>query len=447
VGVLDDAIREHLALKRRHGASEGELKRKEAEALGPARREPPPSPPQEPSRPGTTTPRLAPAVSAPPDPVPATEEGAGLFDRTEEEPDLAPSRSAAPDEDLELKAPEFIQPRSEQAADRPSVEPDEARADLRETSAPDPDLELLPEERDLPPEDRVDQAEPPPTVVAGGILADSAPSHRGPILGDEDLVAPEPEPSTPAPSESFEETALDEVPLEERLEDERLAAMPPDDEPLEPGAPPAADPASQETRELQLDEVEEAEPEVEDAVTAPEEPGEESPFLVSPEPGVVEEEYILEEEAEPAPAALDPDLPPEAGSSPDTAPPEARGASYDEATVYHPPPTETGPAAGDELITDDDLLPEEEALVADEEPLEEEEEALDAGAGGHALEEEEPYPPEPLATETGGGPPAEPIEPADDDVLEETPEFLQEDSEDERMWFDQGSPRDFDLDR
>jgi hypothetical protein len=38
MGVLDDAIREHLELKRRHGASEEEISRAEAEALTPARR-------------------------------------------------------------------------------------------------------------------------------------------------------------------------------------------------------------------------------------------------------------------------------------------------------------------------------------------------------------------------------------------------------------------------
>jgi hypothetical protein len=39
MGVLDDAIREHLELKRRHGAPEQELQRQEEEALGPVRRE------------------------------------------------------------------------------------------------------------------------------------------------------------------------------------------------------------------------------------------------------------------------------------------------------------------------------------------------------------------------------------------------------------------------
>jgi hypothetical protein len=41
MGVLDDAIREHLDLKRQHGAAEDEIAREEAEALGPARRDTP----------------------------------------------------------------------------------------------------------------------------------------------------------------------------------------------------------------------------------------------------------------------------------------------------------------------------------------------------------------------------------------------------------------------
>jgi hypothetical protein len=39
MGVLDDAIREHLELKRKHGVPEDEVQRQEEEALGPARRE------------------------------------------------------------------------------------------------------------------------------------------------------------------------------------------------------------------------------------------------------------------------------------------------------------------------------------------------------------------------------------------------------------------------
>ena len=38
MGLLDDAIKEHLELKRRRGADAGEISRLESEALGPVRR-------------------------------------------------------------------------------------------------------------------------------------------------------------------------------------------------------------------------------------------------------------------------------------------------------------------------------------------------------------------------------------------------------------------------
>lgn len=53
--------------------------------------------------------------------------------------------------------------------------------------------------------------------------------------------------------------------------------------------------------------------------------------------------------------------------------------------------------------------------------------------------EDEPFAPEP--------PPAEKQEEADENVLEETPEFLQETPEHDRLWFEQKPPRDFDFDR
>jgi hypothetical protein len=45
MGLLDDAIREHLDLKRRRGADPAEVARLEQEALGPVRREPAPAEP------------------------------------------------------------------------------------------------------------------------------------------------------------------------------------------------------------------------------------------------------------------------------------------------------------------------------------------------------------------------------------------------------------------
>jgi hypothetical protein len=51
--------------------------------------------------------------------------------------------------------------------------------------------------------------------------------------------------------------------------------------------------------------------------------------------------------------------------------------------------------------------------------------------------EPEPQPQPPAATEAAEG----------EDVLEETPDFLQETPEHDRLWFEQKPPRDFDLDR
>jgi hypothetical protein len=77
-------------------------------------------------------------------------------------------------------------------------------------------------------------------------------------------------------------------------------------------------------------------------------------------------------------------------------------------------------------------------------------------AAGDALPEGEPGVPE----EPAPGEPAsaagydedpwveeEPAPPGEEDVLEETPEFLQETPEHDRLWFEQKPPRDFDWDR
>jgi|SRR5215210_3738445 len=55
-------------------------------------------------------------------------------------------------------------------------------------------------------------------------------------------------------------------------------------------------------------------------------------------------------------------------------------------------------------------------------------------------------PEEPTAAYQAAPPPEPPAE-GDEDVLEETPDFLQETPEHDRLWFEQKPPRDFDLDR
>ena|SRR5205085_6535108 len=130
MGVLDDAIREHLELKRLHGASDEEIAQEEAEALGPARRDFPaqaeaeaepeaeesaePSdvePPMEAAPLGKETlaetvidepPPPAPEPEAEPEPEPEPEPGP--------EPESEPERTSESDnEDVLEETPEFLQ--------------------------------------------------------------------------------------------------------------------------------------------------------------------------------------------------------------------------------------------------------------------------------------------------------------------------------------------------
>jgi hypothetical protein len=76
MGLLDDAIREHLELKRRHGAEASELADLEKEAFGPARKGPEPlEVPAEPAEPVAPVEPVepAPASEAPAPPPPASD--------------------------------------------------------------------------------------------------------------------------------------------------------------------------------------------------------------------------------------------------------------------------------------------------------------------------------------------------------------------------------------
>ena len=66
MGTLDDAIRQHLELKRRAGAPETEVERIEAEALGPGRRDAPDPAAEAPAPPAAPVPDLPPAPTEPP---------------------------------------------------------------------------------------------------------------------------------------------------------------------------------------------------------------------------------------------------------------------------------------------------------------------------------------------------------------------------------------------
>jgi hypothetical protein len=193
MGLLDDAIREHLELKRRHGADASEVARQEHEALGPARRGPEPldvppvgAPAHEPVDPVLTQAEVdAPVYEEPddaldwepepePEPLPAAEA-----------PVSSPAPGAEPIEDIDWEAPSA--PVSE-----PEPEPE-----------PEPIREPEPE-----PEPSVNQ----PTVAFDA--ADVEEAQRRPSPRRE----PEPAPSGP------DEDVLEETPdfLQETPEHDRL---------------------------------------------------------------------------------------------------------------------------------------------------------------------------------------------------------------------------------
>jgi hypothetical protein len=132
MGLLDDAIRDHLELKRRHGAGEDEVRRQEQEALGPPGRGQVPQPLSPPGEeplddpsdeaPARTVdePPVAPPEDdpeAPPISADTATEEAWLDDPVEEPP---PAAYAAPrtetsepadesPEDVLEETPEFLQ--------------------------------------------------------------------------------------------------------------------------------------------------------------------------------------------------------------------------------------------------------------------------------------------------------------------------------------------------
>jgi len=103
MGLLDDAIREHLDLKRRRGADPAEVARMEQEALGPVRRQPAPAPAE------PVADELARAEAEPtpaPDERPVAETAPAPSERDEPEHPHPASDDLHPDEHTHVLAPE-----------------------------------------------------------------------------------------------------------------------------------------------------------------------------------------------------------------------------------------------------------------------------------------------------------------------------------------------------
>jgi hypothetical protein len=199
VGLLDDAIREHLELKRLHGAPDDEIQRAEQEALGPARRDPA----GEPAGAGLPLLEEVPgeAIEPPPPPPPA-EPSMETF--VAEEPVTLGEEAPPVDE------PVFA---DEYAAEPAPADFDD---DFEESGRPpEPALPPSAPEHDLIADEDLEEAEPPGTPKP----------HGDPAIGDysEPVVSVD-EPANAAAGEGESEDVLEETPefLQDTPEHDKL---------------------------------------------------------------------------------------------------------------------------------------------------------------------------------------------------------------------------------
>ena len=155
MGLLDDAIREHLELRRKHGATDEELRRQETEALGPARRDFSPAE-AAPAEPVTPVPSDEAAAGYAPEPVvpaePAPAEPRGWLDEAEP---VEPAATAPPPPAAEPPVAEPPPPEPPPPPPEPAVKAVRRAAPRRESDTPTQGFDAL----SLEEEDEEGQAE------------------------------------------------------------------------------------------------------------------------------------------------------------------------------------------------------------------------------------------------------------------------------------------------
>jgi hypothetical protein len=243
MSILDDAIREHLELKRAHGADESELKKLEDEAFGPPGRPDEPDPLAEAPTEFMATPGAAEAVE------PGSEEGrrrVNIADLQEpppaeaqEEPQAEAAESVAP----EAEAPATPAEDAAQAAPPAEEEPPAMEHEVVPESEPEPaEPEPAAEEPGPGPEteERHAIAEQPTEFfdVEAEMGSEDAPAAEAPSPTDEEIVEVEREEPRLVPVADDEEED-EEFWSEQRLSDELDQAL---EAPIteEQEAPPAA---------------------------------------------------------------------------------------------------------------------------------------------------------------------------------------------------------------
>ena len=232
MGILDDAIKEHLDLKRRHGAAEDELKKLEDDAFGAA------------ERPGEEESAADPLAEAPTEFMAQPDLGGDEDAPRSRRPDVADLQEAPPQAEPEAVEP-AAEPEPPAEEEAPAMEheaisePPEA-----ETAAPEPP-EVEPEISSGPStEEREAIAEQPTEMFdieaeLGGAAAEQAPAE------------PEAEASAQAEEEEYEED--DDFWDEKRLSDEL-------DQALEAPSEPEPEEALYEDAATEADDPQAAEP-------------------------------------------------------------------------------------------------------------------------------------------------------------------------------------------
>lgn len=356
MSILDDAIRQHLELKRQHGADEAEIKRLEDEAFGPPGRPDEPDPMAEAPTEFMTQPE-APADSG---------EGGRRINIA----DLQEPPPAEPKEEPRVEASESVE-------------------------SPQADAAPL-----APAEDPV-QAAPPAEEESPAIEHETVPEPAAP---EPEAAAPEPAAEAPEAGHNTEERhAIAEQPTEFF---DVEAEMGTEDAP----APPAPSPSDEEIAAAEA-----AEPKL-----SPVEP----PTEIHAIRGDAPAEPVAEEEEEDEEFWSDQRLSEELDNAL-----EAPLTDEHDVPVSPPPVTDQHDApASPPPVTDEHDAPAASAQPAAT-PLFDQEEGHKAPAGEEQQAQVD-YDPD-----TGH-----------EDVLEDTPDFLEESPEDDELWFEQRPPKDFNFD-
>jgi hypothetical protein len=419
MGILDDAIREHLDLKRKHGARDAELREIEDEAFGSTDR---------------------------PDPFSAGEVYGEVATATVENGGEEPTR---------VVAPEALRPQEPPSPPEPEI--------LDEPVSPPEGLQQLPGQAELPGQDEIPGQErlgEDPESYQPSIEESYQPSTEEsyqPSPEPESYRPTEPDPESPPTSESLEDLIAEEEPFPEDT-----AAPPSPPMALEP-EPPPEEPLAEREHTEPSEPVEARTPVPEGGVREPPPP---PPEPGSEPPGRARGRVDVSTQEHPPPSDTG-DFSPTPGSEPELGRPDT---SYqpppmeEQPSTDEPPPDEEPPSAsgGPQLYdfeTDEDSLSVAEGHGATDDdfealgPVEEEAPYLD---------EEEPYAEEPASgTESAAEPPYEEpgtaVRPAveDEEAYEGAPldpeeryeeEEQEEEEGEEDLWFEKGPPKDFDFD-